>query len=239
MSSGLDCNYDTAFDLCQSACERFGWYNRNTAVNPFTGEGKKSASLEIAVDLGGAPDAVVCPVGDGCIIGGLYKGFADLHGLGLIEHIPRLFGVQAEGASPVVRAFESGSDIIPQKSAKTAADSISVGYPRDGVKALRAVKESGGAMIAVSDGEILEAQKTLASKAGIFAEPAASAGMAGLMSLLEKGLIGRDEKIVLVLTGHGLKDIDTALGQMAMDEKAVSPDIESIAKIVEIIFSRK
>ncbi len=226
----LDSDYDKAFDLCQEACVKFGWYNRNTAVNPFTGEGKKSAALEIARDLGHAPDAVICPVGDGCIMGSLHKGFSDLYGLGLIEKFPRLYGIQAEGASPVVRAFETGGDLVPLDDVNTVADSIAVGYPRDGLKALRAVGMTNGAMIAVSDEEILSAQRTLAEQGGIFAEPAASASFAGLLRLTESGQIDRGETVVVLLTGHGLKDIETAEKNVSIDITPISPDIESVER---------
>lgn len=226
----LDCDYDTAFDLCQVVCEKFGWYNRNTAVNPFTGEGKKTVALEIARDMGRAPDAVICPVGDGCIIGGVHKGFRDLLGLGLIDHIPRLYGVQAEGACPVVKAYQSGSDIRVMSTVTTIADSIAVGHPRDGVKALRAVRETSGAMIAVSDREILEAQKVLAAKAGVFAEPAASASLAGLLKLVAGRMIGKRENVVILITGHGLKDIDTAIGNVAFDSEVIKPHIDSVER---------
>lgn len=224
----LDCDYDRAFDLCQLACKKFGWYNRNTAVNPFTGEGKKTAALEIARDLGQAPDVVICPVGDGCIISGLYKGFSDLEKLGLIDHMPRLYGIQAEGANPLVRAFDNNSEIKPIQIINTIADSISVGYPRDGVKALRAVRNTDGAMISVSDDEILQAQKPLAAKGGVFAEPAASASLAGLLKLGDMKSINSKEKVVLLITGHGLKDIDTALKNIRIDTKIVKPDINSV-----------
>ena len=223
----LNCDYDNAFDLCQRACEKFGWYNRNTAVNPFTGEGKKTVALEIARDLGMAPDVVVCPVGDGCIIGGLYKAFSDLHGLELIDHMPRLYGIQFEGSN-LVKAFETNCEIEPLANVKTIADSIAVGYPRDGIKALRAVSKTNGAMIAVSDDEILEAQKILASKAGIFAEPAASASYAGLLRLIEKGLIKKDETTVILITGHGLKDIDVVLNSIKFNQEPIEPTLEAI-----------
>jgi threonine synthase len=226
----LDCDYDQAFDLCQEACARFGWYNRNTAVNPFTGEGKKSAALEIALEMGKAPDTVICPVGDGCIIGGIYKGFADLYGLGLIERIPKLYGVQAAGSAPLVKAFESKSEFSPLKSVHTVADSIAVGYPRDAYKALRAVSQSGGAMIAVSDEEILAAQRALAQVGGIFAEPAASASYAGLLRLVDNKSIGKNEAAVVLLTGHGLKDTGTAAKNVTGEIEIISPDIESVAK---------
>ena len=224
----LDCSYDRAFELCQEACIKFGWYNRNTAVNPFTGEGKKTAALEIGVGLGKAPEAVVCPVGDGCILSGLYKGFFDLKNLGLIENIPRLYGAQASGSAPVVKAFKDNVEISPLEDARTIADSISVGYPRDGVKALRAVRESGGGMVAVDDSEILEAQKLLASRAGIFAEPASSAGIAGLIKLNEQKYFQADETVVALLTGHGLKDIETVMNNIRADIEVIKPDIDSI-----------
>jgi threonine synthase len=226
----LDCNYDTAFDLCQEACKLFGWYNRNTAVNPFTGEGKKSAALEIACDLGFAPDAVIIPVGDGCIMGGIHKGFSDLYDLELISKIPRLYGVQAAGAAPVVEAYNRGGEIIPLEKTDTIADSIAVGYPRDGVKALRAARNSKGGMVTVSDTEILEAQRILASKAGIFAEPAAAAGLAGLKKLTSSGKINRADTIVLLLTGHGLKDIATASKNINCDMEIINPDMDSVKR---------
>lgn len=231
----LDCDYDHAFDLCQEACRKFGWYNRNTAVNPFTGEGKKSAALEIARDLGHAPQTVICSVGDGCIISGLYKGFGDLLGLGLIDKIPRLYGVQAKGANPLVRAFESNSEIVPLKKCNTLADSISVGYPRDGVKALRAVRQSSGAMISVSDDEIIAAQKTLAAKAGLFSEPAAAASYAGLLKLIDYGSIKNDEEVVILLTGHGLKDIDTAAQSISTKIEIIEPTIDAVSEKVKMI----
>jgi len=224
----LDCDYDHAFDLCQMACEKFGWYNRNTAVNPYTGEGKKTAALEIARDLRCEPDTVICPVGDGCIISGLYKGFNDLKELGLIDHMPRLYGIQSEGANPLVKAFDNNNEIKPLEKIRTIADSISVGFPRDGVKALRAVRTTGGAILSVSDDEILEAQKLLASKGGIFAEPAASASMAGLLKLFNQKRISPEEKVVLLITGHGLKDIDTVLKNIETDLNIIRPDIESV-----------
>jgi threonine synthase len=235
----LDCNYDKAFDLCGEACEKFGWYNRNTAVNPFTGEGKKTAALEIARESDKMPDAVVCPVGDGCILGGLYKGFYDIHKLGLIDRIPRLFGVQAEGASPVVKAFQQNSKISSLPEVNTIADSISVGRPRDGAKALRAVNKSNGAMIAVTDNEILSAQKVLASEAGVFVEPAAAASCAGLIKLKNENYLNSGESIVLLLTGHGLKDIDTAMKNINSEIEILKPDLNVISERVEQMEKRK
>jgi threonine synthase len=232
----LDCDYDRAFDLCQEACAGFGWYNRNTAVNPFTGEGKKSAALEIARDFGGAPDSVICPVGDGCIIGGLHKGFSDLFGLGLIDKMPRLYGIQAKGASPLVSAFMMDGEPIILSETDTIADSISVGYPRDSAKALRAVKSTNGAMIAVTEEEILSAQKVLARDGGIFAEPAAAASYAGLLALVESGQIDKDEKAIVLITGHGLKDIDAAAHNVSDDIEMISPEIDAIEWKIKKLF---
>jgi threonine synthase len=232
----LDCDYDHAFDLCQEACAKFGWYNRNTAVNPFTGEGKKSAALEIARDFGRAPDSVICPVGDGCIIGGLYKGFSDLFGLGLIDKMPRLYGIQAKGASPLVSAFMMDGEPVILSETDTIADSISVGYPRDSAKALRAVKSTNGAMIAVTEEEILSAQKILARDGGIFAEPAAAASYAGLLALVESGQIDKDEKVVVLITGHGLKDIDAAAHNVSGDIETISPEIDAVEWKIKKLF---
>ncbi|HBC47102.1 MAG TPA: threonine synthase [candidate division Zixibacteria bacterium] len=232
----LDCDYDHAFDFCQEACQKIGWYNRNTAVNPFTGEGKKSAALEIARDLGRVPDSVICPVGDGCIIGSLYKGFSDLLGLGLIDKLPRLYGIQAIGASPLVSAFVMDGEPIILSATETIADSISVGYPRDAAKALRAVRTTGGAMLAVTEEEILLAQRILAQNGGIFVEPAAAASYAGLLKLTESGQIDKDETTVVLLTGHGLKDIEAAATNIDTDIELISPDIDSIERKIRKIF---
>lgn len=226
----FNASYDTAFELCQKACETFGWYNRSTAVNPFTGEGKKTVAMEIVRDLPEIPDAIVCPVGDGCILGGIHKGLADLRGLGLIMRMPRLYGVQAEGANPVVRAFETNSEIEPLAETRTVADSISVGLPRDGVKALRAVKDTEGAMVAVNDEEILDAQSKLASTGGVFAEPAASASFAGLLKLLELKAIGQEECVVALITGHGLKDTETAFKHTPAPRELLEPDVNAVAR---------
>ncbi len=232
----LDCDYDHAFDFCQEACQKFGWYNRNTAVNPYTGEGKKSAALEMARDLGKAPDSVICPVGDGCIIGGLYKGFSDLLGLGLIDKMPRLYGIQAKGASPLVSAFMMDGEPILLSATETIADSISVGYPRDSFKALRAVRTTQGAMIAVGEDEILSAQKIIARQGGIFVEPAAAASYAGLLNLVESGQIDRDETTVVLFTGHGLKDIEAAATNISSDIELVDPDIGAIERRIRKLF---
>lgn len=204
--------YDQAFDLCLEASARYGWYSRNTAYNPYLSEGKKTASLEICEQLGWqAPDRIFVSVGDGCIIGGLWKGLKDLVALGWIDHMPKLMGVQAEGSAVLYNAWKAGTEEITPIVPTTLADSISVGIPRDRIKALRAVRETGGEYITVSDEEILDAMRVLARSAAVFGEPAGVAAFAGLQKMLAEGRINPDEKIVVLVTGNGLKDVASAI----------------------------
>jgi threonine synthase len=205
-------SYDDAFDLCIEACNRLGWYNRNTGYNPYMVEGKKTVGLEIAEQLGWeVPDTILVPTGDGCIISGVYRGFEDLHQLGMIGHMPRLVAVQAEGSPAIVRALE-GDGTVRAYPAHTVADGISVGLPRNGVMAVQCVRASGGYGVTVSDEEILAAEKELARRTGVFAEPSGAACYAGLLRLLDEGKIARDERVVLLVTGSGLKSIDAVVG---------------------------
>ncbi len=214
--------YDQAFDLCIEAADRQGWYCRNTAYNPYMTEGKKTAAYEIAEQLGWeVPDCIFVAVGDGCIIGGLHKGFRDLHALGWIDRVPRLMGVQAEGSAVLHHAWRRGTDEITPIVPRTIADSISVGVPRDRLKALRAVRETGGAFVVVSDEEILAAMRELARLTGVFAEPAAAAAWAGVRRALADGLVHRDERVLVLVTGNGLKDIPAAMRAVEGDGRIV------------------
>jgi threonine synthase len=228
-------SYDEAFDLCMEACARMGFYNRNTAVNPYLGEGKKTLALEIWEQLGfRAPGAVAVPAGDGCILAGVHKGFRDLLEIGRIDRMPRLIGAQAEGSSALARAWRDGRERCVPCAAKTVADSISVGMPRDQIKALRAVRESLGAFVTVSDEEILEAMAQLARRCGIFVEPAAAAPFAAVRAAAADGRIDVDEEIVLIHTGHGLKDIDGALRASVHNEGvSIPPTMEAVAYALE------
>jgi threonine synthase len=207
-------SYDQAYDLCLEAAERYGWYNRSAAINPYLVEGKKTGALEVAEQLGWEiPDLVFVPVGDGSVISGIYKGFHDLLELGFIEAIPRIVGVQAQGADPIKRAFEryNGDEVaIEDQAADTIADSIAVGKPRDIVKAVKYIHAAKGSFISVSDQQILEAIAELARRTGIFAEPAAAAAYAGFRLLAEQGRLSRSERVVVMITGSGLKDIASA-----------------------------
>ncbi len=207
--------YDDAFRLCQETVDRFGWYNRNTGINPFVGEGKKTVALEIVEQLGWeAPDAVFVSVGDGSIIGGVHKGLRDALKLGWIDRMPRIYGVQAAGSSYLVEAWLNGEDVRtkPPVNASTAADSISADLPRDRVKAMAAVVETGGGWVVVDDEAILEMIPIVSADSGIFPEPAAAAAFAGLAEVVAgsqervPGLAASD-RVVVISTGSGLKDI--------------------------------
>lgn len=225
-------SYDDAFDLCNDVCEKWKFYNRNTATNPFLGEGKKTTALEIWEQLGyDVPDAVVVPVGDGCIIGGVYKGFCDLFDLGLIPKLPRLIGVQAEGSSAIAEAWLLGEETCSPSTATTFADSISVVIPRDQIKALRAINESDGCFITVTDKEILIAMSQLATRAGILVEPAAAAPLAGLRKAMAIGKISADEETVLLHTGQGLKDVSAMQRAAAWNKPIeIDPDLTAAEK---------
>ncbi len=223
-------NYAVAFDLATWAIERFGWYNRNCAINPYLVEGKKTCGLEIAEQLAWRmPHRIFISVGDGCCISGLYKAFRDLADLGLIDALPRLVGVQAEGCAPIAEAFGAGAERVTFRSGDTLADSIAVGAPRNWAKALRAVRESRGDMVRVTDGEILSAMTELARTAGVFGEPAGVTAFAGFRKMALAGKIGRDERVVIVVTGNGLKDVDSA--RKAVPEPIlVEPDPEDLLR---------
>jgi threonine synthase len=226
----VDGTYDDAFELALEAAREFGWYNRNTAYNPFMSEGKKTAAYEICEQFGWSPpDRIFVPVGDGCIIGGIHKGLKDLRALGWIDRMPRLMGIQAEGCSPLVDAFEQGKDGKDMAciEAETVADSICAGLPRDRIKALAAVRETAGNFLAVSDEEIIAAIPTIASRTGVFCEPAAAAAYAGLLKALEVGAVNADERIVLLLTGSGLKDIDSAKRSVE-PAPVIPPDLDAV-----------
>ena len=206
-------SYDEAFDLCLETCAAQGWYSRNTGVNPFTTEGKKTVALEIAEQLQWmVPDAVAVSVGDGSIISGVHKGFSDLRQLGWIDRMPRLLGVQAEGSAVLAKAYERGiaaSDIAGE-NVSTIADSIASELPRDRAKALRAVRDTGGRFVTVADAAIQAAIAEFAQLSGVFAEPAAAAAYAGVKQAAKAGIINGDESVCIISTGNGLKDVARA-----------------------------
>ncbi|MHB1453433.1 MAG: threonine synthase [Saccharofermentanales bacterium] len=227
-------SYEDTFRLSALAIDRYGWYNRNAAINPYLVEGKKTVSLEICEQLAWeVPDWVICSVGDGCTIAGVWKGFYDLYQTGFIGKLPRIAGVQAQGCAPLTKAFFTGKKFEPAEE-NTIADSIAVGVPRNPVKALNAVRDSGGTFMNVTDDEILSAMRLLGRSTGVFGEPAGVAGLAGLKKLVQQGIIGRTETVVCVVTGNGLKDVGNAV-KAAGDPIAVDPDGKELFEILEKI----
>ncbi len=242
----VDGTYDDAFDLTIEAGKEFNWYCRNTGYNPFTAEGKKTAALEIwewwqtarqewAKPLGqaasGTPLTIFVSVGDGNIISGIHKGFKDLARLGWLGHMPRLIGVQAEGSAAIAEAYRSNTEKITPVSAKTIADSISVDLPRDGVRAVRAARETGGTYVTVTDAEILQAIAAL-GKLGIFAEPAGAAAYAGLVRACTDGIVREDEPILVMNTGSGLKDVRAAM-QAVSEAPVIEPTLQALKKVLK------
>ncbi len=199
-------DYDTTFDICLEVSGQIGWYNRNTAYNPLTVEGKKSAAYDLFIETGGQlPDYIFVPVGDGVILGGLYKGLWELLRLGWIDKFPRLVAVQSEGSDALVRYMDSGR--FDYQPAHTIADSISAGAPRNLYMAVRALDDSGGEALTVSDEAIMEAQELIAGELGILVEPAAAASLAGFLKLRDRQDWTGNETVLLLFTGHGLKDV--------------------------------
>ncbi len=241
----IDGTYDDAFDLTIKCANEFGWYCRNTGYNPFTLEGKKTAAFEIwewwmeahrdwhkqdsPLD-NHSPLTIFVSVGDGNIISGIHKGFKELLALGWIPNMPRIIGVQAEGSAAIANAFFANTEVITPVSAKTIADSISVDLPRDGVRAVRAVKETGGTYITVSDDEIIKSIAAL-GKMGIFSEPAGAAAYAGLVKATGSGLVGNDDPILVLNTGSGLKDVRAAM-QAVESAPIIEPTLSAVKKIL-------
>ncbi len=225
----VDGSYDQAFELCCQGCTELGWYNRNTALNPFTIEGKKTVALEIAAQLAPkSPDVVVVPTGDGVIMAAVAKGFADLLRCGLAPRMPRLIAVQPSGSAAIVDALARDlKSIVPVVDAASVADSLTVQAPRNALLCLQRIRDSGGAGVAVSDQAIITAIGDLARLTGVFAEPAAAAALAGLRVAQKRGLVAADDRIVLLITGTGLKDIDAAARSLSPPEP-IQPSLDQL-----------
>lgn len=241
----VDGTYDDAFDLTIKAANEFGWYCRNTGYNPFTAEGKKTAAFEIwewwhdahreihkkvSEETDHAPLTIFVSVGDGNIISGIHKGFKDLQKLDWMPRPPRIIGVQAKGSAAIANAFHADTEEITPVSAKTIADSISVDLPRDGVRAVRAAKETGGTYITVSDREILKAIAEL-GREGIFAEPAGATAYAGLVRAVSSGVVGSDDPILVLNTGSGLKDVRAAM-KAVKKAPIIEPTLEAVKRLL-------
>lgn len=233
----VDGSYDQAFQLACDACEEFGWMNRSAGYNPYLVEGKKTGALELVEQTGfNPPDAVFVSVGDGSIITGLCKGFLECKQLGLTKKVPRVFGIQANGSDVLVRAWEhmasSGEcDFVVNANATTMADSICVGEPREGVRALRAVAKVNGAFIGVSDDEIRRAHHDLPIETGVFGEPAAAAAYAGMKAAVSKNLLNQKSTAAVFITGSGLKDLATATRTWQISETVLPPVKDSLSQV--------
>jgi threonine synthase len=221
-------NFDQAFKMVLELSEQNRDIYLLNSINPFRLEGQKSLAYEICDQLNGEPpDRVIVPVGNAGNISAIWKGFIEFHKLGLIDKLPKMTGVQAEGAAPIAEAIKTGRDkIIPQKRPETIATAIRIGAPVSWKKAIRAMKDSGGTAEIVNDEEILEGQKMIAQSEGLFVEPASASSIAGLKKLIEVGEIERDEVVICVTTGHGLKDPDVAI---KISEKPFEIDAEMTA----------
>jgi threonine synthase len=229
--------YDEAFDLSLKAAAEFGWYCRSTGYNAYTREGKKTGALEICEQLGWkVPDKVFVSVGDGNIISGTWKGFKDFYSLGLIDRLPQIIAVQSEKSNAISKAWQrvagkpKAKILVEPVRATTIADSISVDLPRDGVAAVKAVLESGGFAIEVSDEEILGAIRIVAENEGVFAEPAASTAFAGFAKAVQQKKIKDGETAVCMITGNGLKDVESAM-KVAGEPVLIEPDIDAVKKL--------
>jgi threonine synthase len=226
-------NFDHALKMVLELSEKHREVYLLNSINPYRLEGQKSLAYEICDQLNREPpDRVVLPVGNAGNISAIWKGFTEFHKLGLIDKLPKMTGIQAEGAAPIARAIKNGKDkIVPIDKPETIATAIRIGAPISWKKAIRAIRESGGTAETVTDKEILEAQKMLARSEGLFVEPASASSIAGLKKLFEAGKIDKDEAVVCVTTGHGLKDPDIAI---KISEKPSEVDAEtgSIEKLL-------
>ncbi|HAZ30930.1 TPA: threonine synthase, partial [Candidatus Acetothermia bacterium] len=230
----VDGTYGDAYDLAMQAADRFGWYNRSDGQNPMVVEGNKTAAFEVWEELHrDLPDVAVVAAGDGSVVAGIAKGFQELVKVGLAERVPQVYGVQAHGASAVAHAFsrhQGGKPILPaEEGADTVADSIRVGKPQDVVRAVRAVAETGGGFVTVTDDEIVSASQELARRTGVFAEPSGAAPYAGLLRLLRDGAIPPGARVTLFITGSGLKDPEGALRGLS-EPAVIPPRLEAVAE---------
>ncbi|MFB6151420.1 MAG: pyridoxal-phosphate dependent enzyme [Haloarculaceae archaeon] len=245
----VDGTYEEAYDLCRRASAERGWYNRNAAMNPYAVEGKRTLGFEISEE---APDAdwVAMPMGNGCSLAAAWKGLADYRRLGRLSDPPRMLGVQAAGASPIYDRFSGdpgdeerrsdgtepladGDETLADeaggndRAAGTAADSIDVATPHNAGKACEALRESDGAAVVVDDDAILRAQRLLGETEGVFVEPASAAAVAGVERARREGLVAAGAEVVIVATGTGLKDPETA-SAVAGEVRSVPADVDAV-----------
>ena len=240
----VDGSYSDAYDVAVQASTEMGIYCRNTGYNPLTIEGKKTVSYEICEQLtdildkgnNGAywkvPDVVIVPVGDGNMISGVHKGFADLMAIGMVSRMPKIVGVQAEGSAAITNAYKNGESVITEVSSRTIADSISADRPADGYRAIQAVKNTGGQCFTVDDKEIANSVRELAAGTGIFAEASAAVAYAGLKMLQKNEWVKAGDNVVMLITGHGLKNVGDL--NVNMDRLArIKPSVAALGDILK------
>jgi threonine synthase len=204
-------------------------------VRPYYAEGSKTLAFEIAEQLGWqTPDHVVVPIASGSQLTKVHKGFQELHKVGLLDDEPRvrISGAQALGCSPVATAFKEGTDVVRPVRPDTIAKSLAIGNPADGPYAVEAARQTGGVIEAVTDGEVIDAIKLLARTEGIFAETAGGVTIATLAKLAASGDVHRDERVVALVTGHGLKTIE-AVAPSSKPTATIAPTLDSFAAILE------
>jgi threonine synthase len=217
--------------LCFRAAEQFGWYNANSPHNPYGPHGAKTIAYELFSQSGGEGfDWVISPVGFGCNFVGNWKGFEDLLRLGMISRLPRLAAVQAEGSPSVVRAFEMGLDEGIPGPQDTIAGGISQVVTPNSILSLRAIRASKGAAVAVTDEEMLASIPLLARKAGIYAEPAAAAAAAGLLKMLQRGTVDRKDRVLVIISGSGLKDPNSSLSLKGFSFPLIEPSLTGLER---------
>ena len=226
--------YDVVENLFTKAREKFGWFDCDGLVNPFRLEGKKIYAHEITLQLGWkVPDVFMMVVGFGNGIVAAWKGFKELYEMGIVKSLPRMIAVQPENCAPIAKAFAGGKEEVePVKCGETVAQNIALGNPSIGGKrTLKAVRESNGLVLTVSDKEIIDAARELAQKEGLFVEPAGVLGVAALKQLVKDGKVEKDETIVPVITGHGMNNSRFAVANYRIPE-AIEPSLEEVEKAV-------
>lgn len=226
-------NFDEALETVTALALEGKLYLLNS-VNPFRLEGQKSIGFEIVDDLGWrSPERIILPVGNAGNISAIWKGIQEFYEAGFIQDLPRMTGIQAKGACPIVNAVRKGAeDIVPVENPETVATAIRIGAPVSALKALRAIYDSDGSAETVSDEEILDAQKLLARSEGIGVEPASAASIAGLRKLVDAGEIDKDEEIVCIVTGHLLKDPNTAINA-CKEPISVDANVDALSRVLK------